>query len=604
MTEKPSLPTLERLVAGRRNAEALQMALKILEAIDNDFGRLNDVATGATYPGGGEEDAALVFATRFAAAFGRLMTEPDLEISVGSYESLAIHHRWIDLIFSLSGLRNSDSFIPLIASDSGDGRMSFEGTNLLRLLAMLTMNSFIDVDFDRSWRANRAASAVAFLNYIGSRYVFSRRAFEFRERLLEWIPERLAEVKLGVRTLSCLSQIYMHCSYAVTARKHAVKRPLMEQMRRACLEAGVIEAAGSIPARGADRATVVVVGEQFIQGHATFRCFAPSVQSLRERFNLIGFIYPDPTGTPIAGFFDESFAIPSGDFLTAVRTVAADIVARRPALIWYLGVGLTPQVIALASLRLAPIQCVSIGCNASTMSPMMDYFILPEDWVASRDCFSEEVLALPKAAMPFSPRLPPKIQRQPPDGRIRVAICASTMKLNPVLFDAIARIAAGAKAHAEFHFFSLAAVGLPYFALSRIVHATIPRATVHPHSSYERYMERLARCDFFLSPFPHGGMTSIMDTFQLGMPGVCLDGAEPHAHADAAIFARIDLPAELTTKSVDQYVEAAIRMIDDEAWRRHCTGIVRQANLDAAFFSGDAGMFCKAIEDLIWPPAT
>ena len=139
---------------------------------------------------------------------------------------------------------------------------------------MLTMNSFIDVDLDQFWRANSAASAVAFINYISSRYVFSRRAFEFRERLLEWIPARLAEVKLGSMTLARLSEVYMHCSYAFTPGKHAIKRPLMEQMRRACLEAGVVEAPAPIPARTDERVTVVVVGELFVPGHAMFRCFA------------------------------------------------------------------------------------------------------------------------------------------------------------------------------------------------------------------------------------------------------------------------------------------------------------------------------------------
>jgi hypothetical protein len=41
------------------------------------------------------------------------------------------------------------------------------------------MNSFIHVDFDRFWRTNRVASAIAFFNYISSRYVFSRRAAAF-----------------------------------------------------------------------------------------------------------------------------------------------------------------------------------------------------------------------------------------------------------------------------------------------------------------------------------------------------------------------------------------------------------------------------------------
>jgi hypothetical protein len=52
---------------------------------------------------------------------------------------------------------------------------------------------------------------------------------------------------------------------------------------------------------------------------------------------------------------------------------------------------------------------------------------------------------------------------------------------------------------------------------------------------------------------------------------------------------------------VDDYVAAAVKLIDDEAWRAHCTDIVCRADLDAAFFGGDAGLFAAAIEKLIWP---
>jgi hypothetical protein len=208
--------------------------------------------------------------------------------------------------------------------------------------------------------------------------------------------------------------------------------------------------------------------------------------------------------------------------------------------------------------------------------------------------------------MPFTPRRPAEV---PPrsyagGGAVRVAIAASTMKLNPVLFDVIARIGTAAKAEVAFHFFPLAATGLAYFELSRIARAHIPHATVHPQLPYEQYIERLAQCDLFLCPFPYGNMNSLLDTLQLGLPGVCLDGPEPHAHGDAAVFARINLPSELTTQSVDEYVAAAIRLIDDRNWRIHCTEIVRNADLGAAFFTGDAGLFCKAIEYLIWPPGT
>ena len=365
VTDRPSLPALERLLADHRHGEALQMALQILHAIDNRAGRLDTVETGTAYPGSTDADFALVFTTRFAAAFGRLLTEQDLSVPANTYELLLNQYRWIDLIFSLSGFRTSDNFLALIAKDAGNGRSTFEGANFLRLLAMISMNSFFNFDLEQFWRANPVASAVAFFNYISSRYVFSRRAFEFRERLLEWIPPRLAEVKLGTMTVARLPEVYMHCSYAFTPKKHAIKRPLMEQMRRVCLEGGVVEKSAPLPARTDEPVTVVVVGEQFTPGHAIFRTHSRAVRSLRDRFRVVGVVEPNPT--LVADFFDECIPFPRADFVTAVRTLAAEITARNPALIFFPSIGMVSIVIALAALRLAPIQCASYGHMATTI---------------------------------------------------------------------------------------------------------------------------------------------------------------------------------------------------------------------------------------------
>jgi predicted O-linked N-acetylglucosamine transferase (SPINDLY family) len=177
------------------------------------------------------------------------------------------------------------------------------------------------------------------------------------------------------------------------------------------------------------------------------------------------------------------------------------------------------------------------------------------------------------------------------------------MKLNPLVFDALARIAREAKSKVEFQFFPLAATGLAHIELARVVRARVPGATVFPEAPHDTYMERLSACELFLCPFPYGNMNSIVDSFRLGLPGICLDGAEAHAHADAAIFARIGLPPELAVNTVEDYVAATLRLIDDQDWRAHCRSIVEKADLDAIFFTGDARLFCQAIADLIWPPA-
>jgi hypothetical protein len=212
------------------------------------------------------------------------------------------------------------------------------------------------------------------------------------------------------------------------------------------------------------------------------------------------------------------------------------------------------------------------------------------------------VLKLPKAAMPFAPLPFTRLERPTRDGAIRVAVSASIMKLNPRFFGALSRIAAEAKSRLELHFFPLAGTGLPYIELTRAVKAQVPNAIVFPELPHEAYMERLAKCDLFLTPFPYGNMNSIIDCFRFSLPGVCLDGVETHSHADAAIFARIGLPKSLAAKTVDDYVAQTVRLIDDPSWRNSCASAITAADLDAAFFKGNASLFCDALDRLISEP--
>jgi hypothetical protein len=233
------------------------------------------------------------------------------------------------------------------------------------------------------------------------------------------------------------------------------------------------------------------------------------------------------------------------------------------------------------------------------MSEVMDYFILPEDFAGAPGTFSEKILAVPKAAMPFAPRPLTRHSKRAPDGIIRVAVPASTMKLNPSLFRTVASIVSTAKSRVEAHFFPGGGTGLAYFELKRAVKAQVPGAIVHPELPQDEYMEKLSQCDLFLSPFPYGNMNGIIDCFRYALPGVCLDGPESHSHADTGFFARIGLPTSLAAKTVDDYVATAVKLIDDDAWRRSCAKIVADADLTAAFFRGDASLFCDAIAGLI-----
>ena len=568
----------------RKFQEAVAALLGILGGLHERRGALDRAEIGEIALAGSKEEVALVYATRLAAAWGQLVSDPDFSVTPSECERLLIHHRWLDILFALSGFRSSQHLAP---------------AHVLGRLVSLCAHAHSDDDLEQSWRADPAQTALALLHYISSRHFYDARSHQFRERILRWLPQRLGIIRLGALTLRHAHSIYMHCSYARTPDKHEIKRALMAQLRRVALDGGCVEASTEPRPSNAERPTVVVIAENLRLNHAVYRTHSQAVRSLRERFHVVGVVFPDPAGSPIAELFDEVVPTPPGDLFKALPEWSKAIVGRAPDLAFFLGVGMIPNVVALASLRLAPVQCVSFGHTATTMSPTIDYFVLPEDFVAAPHTFSEKVHTVPREAMPTVPPPLPTLARRAPDGRVRVAIPGSVMKLNPHVFDAIAAIAKGAKVAADFHFFPVGAVGLPHQLLTREVKARIPNATVYTEAPHDTYMQRLAQCDMFLCPFPYGNMNSIVDTFLAGLPGVCLDGEESHSHADAAYFARIGLPAELSAQSEEGYVQAATRLINDEAWRGHCAQLVRNADLEAAFFRGRPELFCEAMLRLV-----
>jgi HMW1C N-terminal/HMW1 domain 2 len=611
-----SLSRLERLVANGAHRDALDHLLDMLGTIDAANGGLAGLDLADLACDGSDEDFALVFCTRLASAIGRLLTDPGLAFGPLDYEYLLIQHRWIDTIFSLSGFRGSDPFIDQMATGTeADGSKTFAQGTQPRVLALLSCYAPRAGDIEALWRADPAAATLAFLHYLGARSVLRSEAAKLRERLLEWLPERLGPLRLGAASLARLPEIYMHCSYAFTPAKHAIKAPLIAELRRACLEAGAVEwqPATMLPPRDKPKIapTVIVVAEHLRAGHSVFRTHSRAIEGLRARFHVVGVFREGLVDDAGAALFDETIRLPAGNLLPAIRDATVAIAGHAPALVFHIGVGMVSETIALASLRLAPVQCVSFGHTATTMSPAIDYMLLPEDFVGSDGVHSEEVVALPRAAMPYAPvaaKVPPRPPADgaeggagdgPTDGVLRIAVAASIPKLNPALFQALARIEAAATRPIEFHFLPLGAVGLACMDLARMARLRLKSAVVHPEAPHDAYMTRLGSCDFFLSPFPYGNMNGLLDAFQLGLPGVCLDGAEAHAHADAAIFARAGLPGALIARSIDDYVAQALRLIDDDAWLKHCRRVAADADLEAAFYTGDARLFADALQGLI-----
>jgi hypothetical protein len=318
---------------------------------------------------------------------------------------------------------------------------------------------------------------------------------------------------------------------------------------------------------------LLVVLEWFSKEHSIYRTHSLTMESMRIHFHVIGMGYPNRVDDAGRQVFDEFIDI-TGDNVWDNVSQVRDVCLDRDVQVLYMpSVGMFPLTMLQANLRVAPLQLMALGHPATSHSPAMDYVVVEEDYVGDPACFSESLLILPKDGMPY--RAPAGMkglelmhERSTDPEVVRVAVAATTMKLNPDFLAVCARIAGEAKAPVQFHFVIGQAIGLVLPQVQRLIKRYLgDGAVVYGHQAYGDYMRVLANCDLFVNPFPFGNTNGIVDTVFAGLVGVCRTGREVHEHIDEGMFGRLGFPSWLVAHDSDEYVNAALRLIDNPAQR-------------------------------------
>jgi hypothetical protein len=171
---------------------------------------------------------------------------------------------------------------------------------------------------------------------------------------------------------------------------------------------------------------------------------------------------------------------------------------------------------------------------------------------------------------------------------VRIAVAATTMKLNPRMMRTLQRIARTSKVPVHFEFLTGFANGLVREQVGDFVLRYLPNATVYQHQPYAQYMECVASCDLFLNPFPYGNMNGVADMAMAGLVGVCRTGPQVHEHIDDGMFRRLGFPDWLIAKSDDDYVAAAVRLIENHDERLELRGALIAKGGDRVFLNGQS----------------
>ena len=136
----------------------------------------------------------------------------------------------------------------------------------------------------------------------------------------------------------------------------------------------------------------------------------------------------------------------------------------------------------------------------------------------------------------------------------------------------------------EFWFFPNA-LGYLYQAVKRRYEGMLPGSVVLPTKNYNDYIRDINQCDIFLSTFPFGATNGIIDAAIQGLPIVNMTGEEQHSQIDGILGRIVGLPEWLTAKTVDEYVEAVVKLVNDDGLRIQISRNLLDSKPSKVFFN-------------------
>lgn len=291
------------------------------------------------------------------------------------------------------------------------------------------------------------------------------------------------------------------------------------------------------------------------------------------------------------------------DFEAMAERIRAD----RPQVLIWPEIGMDPMAARLATLRLAPVQCVSWGHPDTTGLPTIDWFLTSDlmEPEGGEACYGERVERLPGLGIGYG-RL--EVAEEPcdfaglglrPDAVVYLC-CQFLPKYLPQHDRLLARIAARVPA-AQFVFISLRKPALDAVLKARLQAAFAAQgldAARHvvflPYLEPGQYAALNRRAQVYLDTIGWSGGNTTFEAVAAGLPVVTLPGALMRGRHSAAILRQVGV-TETIAADADSYVDIAVRLGTDESWRRAVCGRIRAG--ERRIYDDAAPL--KALEDFL-----
>jgi predicted O-linked N-acetylglucosamine transferase (SPINDLY family) len=288
---------------------------------------------------------------------------------------------------------------------------------------------------------------------------------------------------------------------------------------------------------------------------------------------------PDAVTEKFQEYSDIFYHIP--DNLSAV---SEQIIADKLHILVYPEVGMNPQTLLMAGLRLAPVQCVAWGHPVTTGLTTIDYFLSSELMEAenAQEHYSEKLIRLPNIGVSYpKPHIPPIVKNrasfQLPDDAIIYLCCQAPFKYLPQYDFIFAEIACRLP-QAKF-----------VFLRGTLLQERLQRAFVAVGLNSEDYCvfltipERLdylminLLSDVYLDTFTWSGGNTTLEAIACNLPIVTCPGEFMRGrHSDS--FLKMLGVTDTIAKNEAEYIEIAVKLGLNPAWRREISERISQGH--------------------------
>ena len=286
--------------------------------------------------------------------------------------------------------------------------------------------------------------------------------------------------------------------------------------------------------------------------------------------------------------------------------IARQVVADELDVLVFPEVGMHPDIVTFAAMRLAPVQCMGWGHPTTSGSTSMDWYLssAPMEPPDAQAQYAERLALLPGLGTRYEmPRLEGSASRAEfglPEDRTLYLVPQSVFKIHADNDSLIARVLARddratAVMFASSHEQSTQTLRARLDAVLA-AHAVDPGRVVmlKPNLEHAAYLRLNAVCDVMLDSVHWSGGNTSIDAIAAGLPIVTLPGSLMRGRQSAAMLGILGVE-ELVAKDADDYVDKAARVGRDGAWRAELAKRIRAGR--EALFARDEPI--RALEDFL-----